>query len=129
LNKTADKLVVFEGSEASYLSYKPASWMNKYNPRLFANIVYDTPTVSEMQHVLSLSVQNRSGSAYVTDQPLHPPMGYLYDRMPSYWDQEVAALGALSPIPEPSSLTIAVSSGLVGSVAFVLTSRRRRAPK
>jgi hypothetical protein len=119
-NRTADKLVVFEGTETSYLSYSPASWMSKYSPSLFADIVYDTPTVSDMQHVLTLSVQNRSASAYVTDQPLiNPPPGYLYDRMPSYWDQEVAALAALSPIPEPSSLLITAGTGLLGGAVFV----------
>jgi hypothetical protein len=124
-NKTADKLVVFEGTEASYLSYSPASWMSKYSARLFADIVYDTPTVKDMQHVLTLSVQNRSGSAYVTDNNFPNP----YNRMPSYWNEEVAALGALSPLPEPSSMTIAMGSGLLGFVAFTLNRRFRRDSK
>jgi hypothetical protein len=95
----ADVLVTVENSAGNYPSLVPPSWVFGFPPSHFANIVYDQPTVAGMKADLSLAVQRNVGSVYVTDQPLNPPTGYLYDQLPSYWDQEVGALAAL---PEPS---------------------------
>jgi hypothetical protein len=121
---TADKLIVFEGSMSSYATYAPAAWMKNYCATLFGNIVYDVPTLGDMQQVLAQSVLNGSGSAYVTDEQLNPPTGYLYDRMPSYWNEEVAALQSLSPAPEPSSLLTATVAGLAGVIAAARRARQ-----
>jgi hypothetical protein len=123
---TADKLIVFEGSMSSYLTYTPSSWMAHYSPTLFGNIIYDVPTVSDMQQVLAMAVSNDAGSAYVTDQPLNPPMGYLYDRMPSYWNEEVAALASLNPAPEPSSLALLSGALFCGAATWVVRRYRTK---
>jgi len=42
--------------------------------------------------------------------------GNPYDHLPSYWDQEVAAIASLS-VPEPSALAMFASGGLLVSLA------------
>ncbi|HLK14652.1 MAG TPA: PEP-CTERM sorting domain-containing protein, partial [Fimbriimonadaceae bacterium] len=61
-----------------------------------------------------------AGSVFVTDQVYDPNQGLFnpYDQLPSYWDQEVAALA-----PEPGTLLVV---GL-GS-ALLLRSRKRSKP-
>ncbi len=50
---------------------------------------------------VALAAQRNVGYVYVTDETLPNPYGQL----PSYWDQEVAAISAAS-VPEPRSVTI-----------------------
>jgi len=40
-----------------------------------------------------------------------------YDHLPSYWDQEVAAISSSSSLPEPSALAMLASGGLLVSLA------------
>ena len=86
--------------------------------------IYDQPTVAGMQADITFAAQNNVGYVYVTDQPLNPPTGYLYDQLPSYWDQEVAAIAGAS-VPEPGSITLMVSGCIVTASGFAM--RRRNA--
>jgi hypothetical protein len=62
----------------------------------FANILYAAATVAGMNADLALAAKRNVGFAFLTDQTLNPPSGYLYDQLPTYWTQEVAALAALA---------------------------------
>jgi len=107
----ADVLVTFENSAGNYPGTAPPSWVYGYAASHFANILYDEPTVAGMNADLALASQRNVGSMYVTDQPFNGP---LYDQLPSYWDQEVAALAA---VPEPDGWVLALMG--ITSCSFV----------
>ena len=104
---TADTLVTFEDTASAYSTYTPASWTSTYSPGHFANIVYGEPTTAGMLNDLQLAQANNAGYVYVTDDTLPNP----YDSLPSYWDQEVAAI-AETATPEPSSLALLAAGAL-----------------
>lgn len=112
---TADTFVTFENDAAGYPGATPPSWVDDYPASDFANVIYDQTSVSGMLADLALAAQRNVGSVYVTDEPINPPSGYLYDQLPSYWDQEVAALAA---VPEPGPLVHAAICGALG-LAYV----------
>jgi Spherulation-specific family 4/PEP-CTERM motif len=115
---TASTFVTYEGSAAGYTSANTSTGSSS----LYANIIYDQSTVAGMQANVAFAAQNNVGYVYVTDQPLNPPTGYLYDQLPSYWDQEVAAVSAAS-VPEPGALAL-LASGCVLSMLGIAVRRR-----
>ena len=84
--------MTFENDAKYYAGATPPSWVYDYSSSHFANTIYDQPTVQGMMADVALAAQRNVGYVYVTDQPINPPTGYLYDRLPSYWNQEVAAV-------------------------------------
>jgi hypothetical protein len=88
---TADSLVTLEGTEASYADAKLPSYTGRYRASRFANIVHGVPTPAAMLNDLALAVGRNVGVVYVTDNA-HP--GNPYSRLPTYFDQEVAAVRA-----------------------------------
>ena len=104
----ADILVTYENPAANYSGTSPAGWVAGYSPDHFANIINDEPTVGGMLADVQIATQRNVGNLYVTDEPLNPPTGYLYDRLPSYWNEEVVALAS---VPEPASWAMLVSAG------------------
>ncbi len=120
-SSTANTLNVFEGSSADFSGLSPAD----YSSRQYSYTVYDATTTSAMLSDLNEALAFNAGDVYITDQPLNPPTGYLYDQLPSYWDQEVAAIAAANapaPVPEPGKGAMAILSGL----ALLATAVKRR---
>ena len=111
--KGADTLNTFENDAKYYAGSTPPSWVFGYPRSAFANTIYDQPTTAGMLADVTLAFQRNVGQIYVTDQPINPPTGYLYDRLPSYWDQEVAAVAS---VPEPTSLCL-LTLGTLTAVA------------
>jgi PEP-CTERM motif len=91
------------------------NWFQSYPRDRFANVIYDVPTASDMLADLKKAVQLNAGYVYITDQTLPNP----YSQLPSYWDQEVAAVAS---IPEPGSLVMLAT----GSVLTLAGFARRR---
>jgi hypothetical protein len=120
---TADTFVTFENDASLYAGATPPSWVYNYPATTFANVIYDQPSVAGMTADLALAAQRNVGSVYVTDESLNPPTGYLYDRLPSYWDQEVAAIATL---PEPGSLTMLAAGALLSLAGYVPWRRRHQ---
>ena len=75
---------------------------------------------------VALAAQRNVGYVYVTDQT--PPNPYA--QLPSYWDQEVAAISAAA-VPEPGSVTIMASGCILvaSGIAVRCWVRRRGRPK
>ncbi len=71
-------------------AYRPPSWRTKFRARQMAAVLYDVPTVEAMKRSLREMVQKRTGYVYVTDDAGPNP----WVRLPSYWDDEVAAVAA-----------------------------------
>jgi hypothetical protein len=105
---TADVEVTFENFAANYPAYAPALWMSGYSAGHFANIVHTEPTAAGMLADLQRAEQNNAGLVYVTNRTLPNP----YDQLPSYWDQEVAAIELANAVPEPSGVMLLAAGAL-----------------
>jgi hypothetical protein len=124
---TADIINIFEGPNTAPAPGAPGfdaypygvTWFQSYPSSRFANIVHDAPA-SALLADLSKAVQFNAGSVFITDGTGGNPYGQL----PSYWDQEVAAIQAINT-PEPSSSTIVAVCGLLMAARFVPWRRGR----
>ena len=90
IRNTADVLMIFEGS--NYTNFAPAAWTQKYLPYQFAHLLYGITSANAMQTNLNLAVTRRAGYIYITDDVLPNP----WDRLPTYWAEEVAAIESLN---------------------------------
>ncbi len=115
---TANTFLTYEGDAAGYTNANTSTGPSSQ----YANTIYDQTTVAGMEANVAFAAHHNVGYVYVTDQSLNPPTGYLYDQLPSYWDQEVAAISTAS-VPEPGALTITASGCLLSSLGVAL--RRR----
>ncbi len=71
-------------------AYRPPPWRTKFRPGQMAVVLYDVPTASAMKRALREMVRKRTGCVYITDDSGANP----WDRLPSYWEEEVAAVAA-----------------------------------
>jgi hypothetical protein len=118
-SSTANTLNVFEGSSASFSGLSPAD----HSSSQYSYTIYGATTTSAMAADINEALGFNAGDVYVTDQSLPNP----YDQLPSYWDQEVAAIAAAdAPVPEPGKGAMAILSGLA-LVAMAVRRRRNRA--
>jgi len=85
----ADKLVVFEGSAASYASYVPSAWQASYDKGQFVHIVYGA-SKSQMTKFMNGAAARGASNMFVTSDKLANP----YDTLPSYWTDEVVRAAA-----------------------------------
>jgi hypothetical protein len=108
---TANTLVIFE-NDTGYDTFSPSPWVFNHQPSHFANLVLNVPSAAAMQNDLHLAYHRNTGWVYVTDATLPNP----YDRLPSYWDQEVAAVANFAA-PEPPAGFLAVV-GVLGLAGF-----------
>ncbi len=131
---TANVLNIFEGPNIAPAPGAPGfdaypyglNWFLNYPSNRFSNIVFDVPAdagnpsgSSAMLADLSKAVQLNAGYVYVTDQTLPNP----YAQLPSYWDQEVAAIAS---VPEPSSVTIMAVGCMLTTLGIAVRRRARR---
>lgn len=86
----ADVLVTYEHAYSTYASNASASWVGRYAANRFAHIVYDVGSAVSMQSIISGLAGKRVGWVYVTDDAAANP----YDRLPAYWQDEIAAIKA-----------------------------------
>ncbi len=88
---TSEVVCLFENSQG-FDAYQPPPWAANYGPERFAVIPYAIPRIEGMRRVLRAAVSQRTGVIYVTDASGVNP----YDRLPSYWDDEVQAVAAIN---------------------------------
>jgi hypothetical protein len=86
----SDLMVEFAETYAMYQSYASPSWMPAGSPERFAHFVSEVPDV-DAAAVLSRAIRLGAGWVFATDGTAPNPWAAL----PSYYDQEVAALKAL----------------------------------
>ena len=104
------------------------NWFQSEPSERLSNIVHDVPAdtgdpsqSSAMLADLSKAIQLNAGTVFFTDGTGGNP----YSALPSYWDQEVAAIAAAS-VPEPGSFVLMVSACLLSSLTVAV---RRRASR
>jgi hypothetical protein len=120
---TADVLTIFEGPNTNPVPGAPqfnnypygVNWFLSAPSSAIANIVFDVPDAATMQADVTRAEGLNAGYVYVTDQGLPNP----YARLPSYWNEEVAAISA---VPEPGTAAL-LAVGLAG-LGMVLRLRR-----
>ncbi len=131
----SDKLLTFERDYASYVGgYAGANWTAKYPASRFFHVVFDSPTVAEMQNVVSLAAARGAAWVYVTN--LNNSKGNPYSSLPSYFGQELGYLGqpvkevppyaaAVPIMPMPMMLILGLTAA--GSVVVVVGRRKKAA--
>jgi hypothetical protein len=83
----ADVVCLFEGGKG-FDAFRPPAWADRYPARRFAAVAYQVETAKQMEEYLHEALRRRIGLVYITDARGANP----YDRLPSYWDAEVAAV-------------------------------------
>jgi hypothetical protein len=122
---TANILDIFEGPNTAPAPGSPGfnnypyglNWFEGYSNSHFDNTVFDASSTSAMLADIHKAIQLNAGYVYVTDQNSPNPYGQL----PSYWNQEVAAIAA---VPEPATGALTLFGGLL-----LVTFAVRRRPK
>jgi hypothetical protein len=119
----ADVLDIFEGPNtgapgtSGYNNYPYGlNWFLTQPSQDFANIVYNTPDTASMLADINTAIALNSGDLFITDQGAGGANPYA--ALPSYWNEEVAAIDAL---PEPGTASL-LGLGFAAMDAFA---RRR----
>ncbi|GLY28913.1 spherulation-specific family 4 protein [Kineosporia sp. NBRC 101731] len=92
---SADVLLTFEGTYTDFLAttrpaqYQTAQWQLDGDPNQFLELIYDVPTTTALQQVITRSKADNAGYVYVTPDTLPNP----WDTVPAtaYWQAELAA--------------------------------------
>jgi hypothetical protein len=98
--EAADVLTIFE-SDRGYESFVPAAWTRRYPPFAFAHLTYAVSGASTMTNYVSLATSRSAGFIYVTDDGGGNP----WDRLPIYWNEEVAHIESLNRAAAQQVLT------------------------
>jgi hypothetical protein len=101
----ADSIVTYEGRYADYLAepgsspyaFSPLAWSARDVCQIW-HIVYAVPSVPALKKVLQKSYVRECSNVFVTDSALPNP----YSGLPSYWDEEIAAVASRSIRKLPS---------------------------
>jgi len=88
---TADRLMVFEGFGSNYPGYTPSTWNFNHDSSRFVHLVH-AESSENLEAVLNFAVARNAGGIYITNDELPNP----WDTLPTYWNEEVAAVGQLN---------------------------------
>jgi hypothetical protein len=116
-----DVLITFENTGSQYLTnYTPPSWVATLPADRFGHLVHSQTTWNDS--LIALAASRNAGVLYITDDDLSA--WNPWDRLPTYWDAELAGISAhnLAAIPEPSSVALL----LCGMLAMTGYTRLRR---
>ncbi|MCA9258760.1 MAG: hypothetical protein KDA61_06155 [Planctomycetales bacterium] len=87
----ADRLVVYEREGSFYPGHAEDAWNHDYDRSHFVNLVH-TEGATALADDLTLAKARNVGGIYITDDVMNNP----WDRLPSYWTSEVAAVAQLN---------------------------------
>lgn len=105
----AGALVTFE-NHSDYSNYVADAWVTNQLARRFCHIIYGMTNATTMTNYIDLAVRRNVGWVFVTD---HTNAANPYDRLPSYWTNEVDYVRARNAAaPAPRLEMVAVSNGV-----------------
>jgi hypothetical protein len=87
----ADVVCLFESAEG-FGNFRPPAWTAGYKMSRFAALAYKVGTAGQMRKYLGEGVDRGLGYLFVTDAAGSNP----WERLPAYWDDEVAAVQAVN---------------------------------
>ena len=93
----ADVLVTFESEGSALAGVSVAPWTTRHPADHFAHMLHTVARAETMADDLTRIAKRNVGLVYVTDDV----MGNPYDKLPTYWDQEVDAVRASNPPAKP----------------------------
>lgn len=93
--KTVDGLVVFENYAKIYPAEKPAAWNDPSHRRHLAHLVHTDVGAAAMKEHLKLALSRHAGMVFITDAKMPNP----WDRLPTYWREEVQAIKEMNEKP------------------------------
>ncbi len=103
-----DALMTFESAASEYPAYQPDAWTTNYRPDQFAHILHTAPpTEAFLLDAIKTAQARRAGWIFITDAIFDKTHRNPYNRLPRYWDKEVAevrkrARSKTPPQPSPS---------------------------
>jgi Spherulation-specific family 4 len=125
-----DTVVTFEQGRGDYSQATTAPWMIGAPPSRQAHLHYNVDSEAQMRLLLAEAATRGAGSIYITDDrytPGSPVDTNPFDRLPSYWAAEVAAVAAFNArVPEPGTVLLIMAA--LGGLAVSQQGRRARAP-
>ena len=90
---TADVIVTFEGSAASYLNYQPESWMGSYSADHFAHLIYGVANSADATAAMQHAVLTNASNIYITEDiyiPNNPLFPNPWDTFSIYYKNQVS---------------------------------------
>ena len=109
----ADMLVTLENGGGTYAGAASEPWMSTAAAGQQASLFYNVAGVDAMRTLVGEARARNIGYVYVTDDryvPGDPSAPNPWDRLPSYWPAELAAV---SSVPEPTMLSMLLGGSLL----------------
>jgi hypothetical protein len=94
--KDSPVVCLFE-HEQGFDKYELPDWADRFSADRFAVLLYGVTTADAMRQSLRAAIRKRTGYVYITDA--RGPMPW--NRLPLYWDEEIAALRQANSISAP----------------------------
>ncbi len=114
-----DSVVIYEDPATNLSSFNPPAYMAKYSAQHFGMLVIDG-NKSVMEQQVAYAASHNFGYIYVNDRSVR---NNEWNGLPAYWEAQVAAVQAISAVPEPEQWAMLLAGlGLVAGMA-----RQRRA--
>lgn len=88
---TSDVISLFE-NERGIDEFQPPAWAGRFPGSRFCVQAHAVASVDDMKHAIDRAARLKVGYVFITDDVLPNP----YDRLPSYWDDEVDAVRAVN---------------------------------
>jgi hypothetical protein len=87
-----DTIAIFENDRIAWDNYQPPAYLATYPRSRFAALVHTTASTQAMVAIVDRALKLGFGYIYVTDAHNFPPNCNPWDKLPSYWQQEVNLL-------------------------------------
>lgn len=114
-----DSVIIYEDPATRLSTYNPPAYMANYSADHFGMLVING-SKSVMEQQVAYAASHNLGYIYVNDRSVR---ANEWNGLPAYWEAQVAAVQAISAVPEPEQWAmLLVGLGLVARMA-----RQRRA--
>lgn len=97
VSRPASDAACFFEADKGFGDFRLPAWADRYAASRFAALAYKIGTAEQMRKHVEAAARQRVGYFFVTDAAGKNP----WDRLPVYWDEEVAAVQALNKRKSP----------------------------
>lgn len=111
---TVDGLMTFENDATNYPAYAPDGWVTNHLARQFCHAAYSVTNTAAMTNLVNLAASRNAGWVFVTDE--NNNARNPYDRLPTYWTNEVNHIRSLNLAQPATQLKMLSVSNRVPSL-------------